>query len=110
MHEYMPRHHRNFIRYLGAVPRPLRAAVVPSDDAARAEAYNAAMDALRRSRDAHLCIVALYIASQPHCSAATSAPSPRAEGAAEACADQLSIWIGTVGVATVPGLLGGTDH
>ena len=61
-------------------------------------------------RDAHLCIVALYIVIQPHFSAATPAASPRAEGAAEACADQLSIWIGAVGVVTVPGLLGGTDY
>lgn len=110
MRAYIPRHNRNLLRYLGAVPRPLRAAVVLSDDAARVDAYNAAMDALHRFRDAHLCIVALYIVSQSHCSAATSAASSLAEDAAEAHADQFSIWIGTVGVATVPGLLGGTGY
>ena len=63
MPEHKPRHHRNSLRYLCAVPRPLRTAVARSNDAARAEAYNAATDALRRFRDAHLRIVALYIVS-----------------------------------------------
>ncbi|KAI0273961.1 hypothetical protein BGY98DRAFT_1118691 [Russula aff. rugulosa BPL654] len=82
MRAYMPRHHRNFLRHLGAAPRPLRAAVARMGDAALTEAYNAAVDALRRFRDAHLCIVALYIVSPSHRSAYTSATSPTPQIAA----------------------------
>jgi indoleamine 2,3-dioxygenase len=83
-------------------------------DLALTEAYNAAVDALRRFRDAHLRIVALYIIGPSRRGAPTAAAAPRAEVtvAPEACAGQLCIGIGTGGAAAVPGLLcgtGGTD-
>jgi indoleamine 2,3-dioxygenase len=124
MRAYMPRHHRNFLRHLGAAPRPLRAAVARMGDAALTEAYNAAVDALRRFRDAHLCIVALYIVSPSHRSAYTSAtsPTPRAQftttaadkvPAAEVCVGQKTIGTGTgTEEIAAPRLLrgtGGTD-
>jgi indoleamine 2,3-dioxygenase len=113
MRAYMPRHHRNFLRHLGAAPRPLRAAVARMGDTALTEAYNAAVDALRRFRDAHLRIVALYIVGPSHRCAPTYAAPFRAEGAAaEACAGQSSVAVGTGTGEAVPGLLrgtGGTD-
>jgi indoleamine 2,3-dioxygenase len=126
MRAYMPRHHRNFLRHLGAAPRPLRAAVLRMDDAALTEAYNAAVDALRRFRDAHLRIVALYIvgpsrraahtsatatASTPHTQIITTAPADKV-AAAEVCVGQKSIGTGTGEVARPQRLLlgtGGTD-
>jgi hypothetical protein len=44
-------------------------------DAALTEAYNAAVDALRRFCDAYHCIVALYIVGPSHRGAPTSATS-----------------------------------
>ena len=124
MRAYMPRHHRNFLRHLGAAPRPLRAAVARMGDAALTEAYNAAVDALRRFRDAHLCIVALYIVGPSHrspptsvtvttpCAQVTTAAADRV-ATAEVCVDQQGIGTGTgTGEATAPRLLrgtGGTD-
>ncbi|KAH9176431.1 Indoleamine 2,3-dioxygenase [Lactarius sanguifluus] len=66
MRAYMPRHHRNFLRHLAAAPRPLRAAVERTGDAALTDAYNAALAGLRRLRDAHLRIVTLYIVGPSH--------------------------------------------
>jgi len=66
MRTYMPRHHRNFLRHLAAAPRPLRAAVERTGNAALTDAYNAALAALRRLRDAHLRIVTLYIVGPSH--------------------------------------------
>ena len=133
MRAYMPRHHRNFLRHLGAAPRPLRAAVARMDDAALTEAYNAALDALRRFRDAHLRIVALYIVGPSHrgAHASVTASTPRAQvataaadevAAVEVCVGQKSIGsetgigtgtgTGTAGTAVAPRLLrgtGGTD-
>ena len=131
MRAYMPRHHRSFLRHLGAAPRPLRAAVARMDDAALTEAYNAALDALRSFRDAHLRIVALYIVGPSHRGAHTSvtAPTSRAQvatatadevAAAGVCAGQKSIGTeigtgagaGTAETAAAPRLLrgtGGTD-
>ena len=116
MRAYMPRHHRNFLRHLGAAPRPLREAVARIEDAALTEAYNAAVDALRRFRDAHLRIVALYIIGPSNRSRAPPPAAPPRAEAAGTCAVQLSVAIGTgVGEAaapSVPGLLrgtGGTD-
>ena len=125
MRAYMPRHHRNFLRHLGAAPRPLRAAVAQMGDAALTEAYNAAVDGLRRFRDAHLSIVALYIVGPSHRGAHTSvtSPIPRAQvttadadkvAGAEVCAGQKSIGTGAgeVTAAVAPRLLrgtGGTD-
>ena len=93
-------------------------------DAALTEAYNAALDALRRFRDAHLSIVALYIVSPSHRGTHTSAafPTPRVQvtsaagdevGAADVCVAQQSITTGAgKQVASPPRLLrgtGGTD-
>ena len=129
MRSYMPRHHRNFLRHLGAAPRPLRTAVAWMGDEALTEAYNAAVDALRRFRDAHLRIVALYIIGPSRRCAHTSAtaPTPHAQvattatavevAAAEVCADQKSFVTGNgngevIEPAPAPRLLrgtGGTD-
>lgn len=103
-------------------------------DAALTEAYNAAVDSLRRFRDAHLRIVALYIINPSHRGAPTTCAAPnRAEvvvadtdtdtAASVECADQLCcIEIGSgsgsggegegEAATGVPGLLrgtGGTD-
>ena len=125
MRAYIPRHHRNFLHHLGAAPRPLRLAVSRMGDAALTEAYNATVDALRRFRDTHLRIVALYIVGPsrrgPHPSA--TAPTPQAQvttaagaeivAAPERCAGRESVGSGTGGAAMpAPGLLrgtGGTD-
>ena len=124
MRAYMPRHHRNFLRHLGAAPRPLRTAVAWMGDDALTEAYNAAVDALRRFRDAHLRIVALYIVGPSHRGAHHTSPTastPRAQvtaadevAVAEVCAGEKSIGIetGTGEVTAAPRLLrgtGGTD-
>ena len=63
MQTYMPRHHRAFLRHLAAAPRPLRALVDDWIDRepALGEAYNAAVNAMKRFRDGHMRIVALYI-------------------------------------------------
>ncbi|KAH8991248.1 Indoleamine 2,3-dioxygenase [Lactarius akahatsu] len=66
MRAYMPRHHRNFLQHLAAAPRPLRVAVERTGSAALTDAYNAALAGLRRLRDAHLRIVALYIVGPSH--------------------------------------------
>jgi indoleamine 2,3-dioxygenase len=107
MRAYMPRHHRNFLRHLGAAPRPLRLAVARMGDAALTEAYNAAVDALRRFRDAHLSIVALYIVGPSHRGAHTSAtaPPPRAQ-ATTAAADKVAaaeVRVGQQSIATETG-------
>lgn len=99
MRAYMPRHHRNFLRHLGAVPRPLRAEVARMGDAGLTEAYNSALDALRRFRDAHLRIVALYIVGPSHRAQAVTA--------AKACESQMSTGTGT-GTGQLRGT-GGTD-
>ena len=67
MQNYMPRHHRAFLRHLSSNPRPLRALVEaetskdPKSNSDLLESYNVAVTALRKFRDAHLRIVALYI-------------------------------------------------
>ncbi|KAF8461761.1 Indoleamine 2,3-dioxygenase [Russula ochroleuca] len=100
MRTYMPRHHRNFLRHLGAAPRPLRAAVARMGDAALTEAYNAAVDSLRRFRDAHLRIVALYIIN----------PSHRGEGEGEAATGVPGLLRGTGGTDLVRFLKGVRDR
>ncbi|KAI0245795.1 tryptophan 2,3-dioxygenase [Lactifluus subvellereus] len=105
MRAYMPRHHRNFLRHLGTVPRPLRAAVARTGDAAFVDAYNAALEALRRIRDAHMRIVALYIVGPSHRGPA-SLPILQAGPVAEASGGQTE----TGAETTVPLRgTGGTD-
>ncbi|KAI0035381.1 tryptophan 2,3-dioxygenase [Vararia minispora EC-137] len=63
MQIYMPRHHRAFLRHLANAPRPLRELVeeYQEKDSGLADAYNRAVGAMKRFRDAHMRIVALYI-------------------------------------------------
>jgi indoleamine 2,3-dioxygenase len=99
MRAYMPRHHRNFLRHLDAAPRPLRAEVARRCDTALTEAYNAALDALRRFRDAHLRMVALYIVGPSRRVRGPSAPVAREEegGGAKTCEGQTSLATGATG-------------
>ncbi|EED83267.1 predicted protein [Postia placenta Mad-698-R] len=76
MQSYMPRHHRAFLRHLGASPRPLRALVQASRDAALVGAYNAAVGALTVFRDEHVRIVALYILGPSRRAGAAGAGAP----------------------------------
>lgn len=68
MQLYMPRHHRNFLSHLRAqsTNRSLRAWVLEAaaaDDTTQSllNAYNAAVTALKKFRDAHIVLVARYI-------------------------------------------------
>jgi indoleamine 2,3-dioxygenase len=63
MQTYMPRHHRAFLDHLGHTARPLRALVADAaaSDPDLVAAYDGAVRALKRFRDAHMRIVALYI-------------------------------------------------
>ena len=62
MQTYMSRHHRAFLTHLSTKnPRPLRALVLASEDAALMEAYNCAVCALKEFRDAHMAVVGMYI-------------------------------------------------
>lgn len=61
MRKYMPRHHRAFLSHLAANPRPLRTLVMTSGDDKLKSAFNDAVGALRKFRDAHMIIVALFI-------------------------------------------------
>ena len=73
MRLYMPRHHRRFLHHLAANPRPLRDFVVARADSELAaksdedrelvDSYNAAVQALKEFRDAHMMTVTLYIIS-----------------------------------------------
>lgn len=67
MQAYMPRHHRNFINHLKAVPRPIRKlAMLSGPDSPVWLAYNEAITALQEFRSAHIRIATLYIISQSH--------------------------------------------
>lgn len=59
---YMPRHHRDFLRYLEANPRPLKALVEANRDyPGLLDAYNASVESLKGFRNIHVWIVATYI-------------------------------------------------
>lgn len=63
MRLYMPRHHRNFLRHLENNPRPLKALVDANRDyPGLLDAFNASLESLKEFRDAHVRIVAIYIA------------------------------------------------
>lgn len=66
MQTYMPRHHRAFLQHLSNNPRPLRDLIERSDIEELTAAYNTTIDALKRFRDAHVRIVALYIVGPSH--------------------------------------------
>ncbi|GLB40735.1 putative indoleamine 2,3-dioxygenase [Lyophyllum shimeji] len=61
MRVYMPRRHRVFLEQLDEYGRVLREFVSGRKDAELAEAYNAAVTALKEFRDAHMIIITLYI-------------------------------------------------
>ncbi|KAF8972322.1 Indoleamine 2,3-dioxygenase [Flammula alnicola] len=61
MQSYMPKNHRLFLDHLKANPRPLRTFVMDANDDELLSAYNLAVMALKRFRDAHMIIAALYI-------------------------------------------------
>lgn len=142
MQQYMPRHHRAFLQYLGTVEKPVRAFVAknqdlttkagsssypkifPSfvsamDDLERSEenrpeeaepieqpltrAYNDAVDALKRFRDAHIRIATLYIVSQ-------SRRERPVEPVAVVGEIRQAAAVGTGGTQLVPFLKGARDN
>jgi indoleamine 2,3-dioxygenase len=80
MQNYMPRHHRNFLRHLSTNPRPLRALVESSGDAELAEGYNLAVTALKGFRDTHVKIVAIYIVGPSRRAAPTAVAKETLKG------------------------------
>ncbi|KAF9510278.1 hypothetical protein BS47DRAFT_1348198 [Hydnum rufescens UP504] len=63
--QYMPRHHRAFLSYLGTIERPVRSLVQANlDNEDLCQAYDLALKALARFRDGHIRIATLYIVSQ----------------------------------------------
>lgn len=104
MQRYMPRHHRAFLVHLKAAPRPIRNLVSLNATNGRdgsasslANAYDAAVLALKGLRDAHIRIATLYIINQ----------MPRPVQAAEPAAR--SVAKGTGGSDLVPFLKGSRD-
>ena len=66
MLEYMPLPHRTFLLHLSTHPTPLRSLVVEHAHAQPrlVEAYDGALDALRRFREKHMRIVSVFIVQQ----------------------------------------------
>lgn len=134
MQQYMPRHHRAFLQYLGTVEKPVRpfvtkcgvvtpppsafrsfqrssTALVVEGEEEKAEAplkraYNDAVDALKRFRDAHIRIAALYIVTQSRKQSAIPfhVPSAAVETSRKSRAT------GTGGTQLVPFLKGARDN
>lgn len=119
MQQYMPRHHRAFLQYLGTVEKPVRRLVIkyasisfPMQDEGKLEAplkraYNDAVDALKRFRDAHIRIATLYIVTQSKRQHPISTETPK-ETAPET--HPKSKAIGTGGTQLVPFLKGARDN
>ena len=63
--QYMPRHHRIFLSYLGTIEKPVRSLVQanPTNEGL-CRTYNLTVNALKRFRDGHIRIATLYIVSQ----------------------------------------------
>jgi indoleamine 2,3-dioxygenase len=119
MQQYMPRHHRAFLQYLGTMEKPVRRLVIkyttisfPSQhaneegklEAPLKRAYNDAVDALKRFRDAHIRIATLYIVTQSkrqHDTLSTPIPNETTPS---------SKAIGTGGTQLVPFLKGARDN
>lgn len=111
MQQYMPRHHRAFLQYLGTVEKPVRRLVIkytsisfPMQDEGKLEAplkraYNDAVDALKRFRDAHIRIATLYIITQSKRQHPISTETPNETKA-----------VGTGGTQLVPFLKGARDN
>lgn len=59
MRRYMPGKHRDYLTYIAEYPRPIREAA--QNTPAIREAYNTAIAALKKLRDAHMRIACLYI-------------------------------------------------
>lgn len=74
MLEYMPLPHRTFLLHLSAHPTPLRPLVVAHKHShpKLAEAYDGALEALKRFREKHMRVVSVFIVQQ-----ARRRPSPR---------------------------------
>jgi len=132
MQQYMPRHHRAFLQYLGTMGEPVRHLVIkyatissPSQparsfkgspamqdanegklEAPLKRAYNDAVDALRRFRDAHIRIATLYIVTQSkrqhEVLSTPNETSPETSPKSKA--------IGTGGTQLVPFLKGARDN
>jgi indoleamine 2,3-dioxygenase len=107
MQKYMPRHHRAFLNHLKSVPRPIRSLVslnatngVDGCSSSLANAYDAAVLALKGLRDAHIRIATLYIINQV----------PRAEhSTGQDPKDSRSVAKGTGGSDLMPFLKGSRD-
>jgi indoleamine 2,3-dioxygenase len=104
MQMYMPRHHRAFLNHLKSAPRPIRTLVslnatngVDGSSSSLANAYDAAVLALKGLRDAHIRIATFYIISQ----------MPRGEHSTGQ--DSRSVAKGTGGSDLVPFLKGSRD-
>ena len=84
MKRYMPYQHRLFIDHLASYPRPLRAFVTAhgeeAEDRELRKAYNKTVMALKRFRDAHMIIAALYIIGPARRARATGSPETKAAG------------------------------
>ena len=92
---YMPRHHRAFMNHLKDTPRPIRTLVSlhatgnNSEPSLLANAYDAAVLALKGLRDAHIRIATLYIINQmprtdtSHAQAVASAATAKGTGGSD---------------------------
>jgi len=137
MQQYMPRHHRAFLQYLGTVEKPVRRLVTkyaaisfPSQparsfksspamqdanedgksEAPLKRAYNDAVDALKRFRDAHIRIATLYIVTQSKRERATSTEVLSTPNETTPETRPKSKAIGTGGTQLVPFLKGARDN
>ena len=133
MQQYMPRHHRAFLQYLGTVEKPVRRLVIkyaatsfPSQpacsfkgspamqdaneegksEAPLKRAYNDAVDALKRFRNAHIRIATLYIVTQSKRQRTTSTEVLSTPNRTR----PKSKAIGTGGTQLVPFLKGARDN
>ncbi|KAF8313592.1 Indoleamine 2,3-dioxygenase [Clavulina sp. PMI_390] len=141
MQLYMPRHHRAFLQYLGTVEKPVRtfvlrnqalweslprspapvnqtAAVEKDKDAPLTKAYNDAVDALKRFRDAHIRIATLYIVTQARREPATAimndvsstSTSGKGKEKEKEKEKERTAPVGTGGTQLVPFLKGARDN
>lgn len=130
MQQYMPRHHRAFLQYLGTVENPVRAFVlnsastyVPpipqptfsdeppspasvSDEPPLTKAYNTTVDALKRFRDAHIRVATLYIVTASRLSPGEAYTLSRNDEGE----DRWARATGTGGTELVPFLKGARDN
>jgi indoleamine 2,3-dioxygenase len=87
MQKYMPRHHRAFLTHLSSTRYPLRPFVLSQSDSELTEAFNEAVGSMKKFRDAHMQIIALYIivpARKVHAGDAKPSSSSQAQGGGKA--------------------------